>query len=51
MHTPSESGAQSAQVTPQDPVERLQKLKEMMDAGLITASEFEAKRAEIISKM
>ena len=34
-----------------DPVQRLKTLKEMHDAGLITAGEYEAKRAEIISKM
>ena len=34
-----------------DPVERLKKLKEMLDAGLITQSEFDGKRAEIISEM
>ena len=34
-----------------DPVERLKKLKEMLDAGLISAGEFEAKRAEIVSKI
>jgi hypothetical protein len=32
-------------------VERLKKLKEMLDAGLISAGEFEAKRAEIVSKI
>jgi len=35
----------------EDPVERLAKLKKMLDAELITPGEFEAKRAEIISKM
>ena len=34
-----------------NPVQRLKALKEMYDAGLITASEYEGKRAEIISKM
>ncbi len=40
-----------APATPADPVQRLKTLKEMYDAGLITAGEFEAKRAEIIAKM
>jgi len=34
-----------------DPVQRLKALKEMFHAGLISASEYETKRAEIISKM
>ena len=34
-----------------DPVERLKKLKEMLDAELITQGEFDSKRAEIIAKM
>lgn len=34
-----------------DPAQRLKALKEMYDAGLITAGEYEAKRADIISKM
>lgn len=35
----------------EDPAEKLQKLKGMLEAGLITAEEFEAKRADILSKM
>jgi len=34
-----------------DAAQRLKALKEMFDAGLITAGEYEGKRAEIISKM
>ena len=34
-----------------DPVQRLKSLKEMMDMGLISPAEYEAKRAEIISRM
>jgi len=34
-----------------DPVARLKQLKEMMDAGLISPGEFEAKRQEILSSM
>ena len=37
--------------TAKDPVERLKKLKEMKDAGLITEQEYEAKKTEILSKM
>ncbi|MBI3740420.1 MAG: SHOCT domain-containing protein [Chloroflexi bacterium] len=35
----------------EDPSEKLKKLKEMREAGLITEQEYEAKRSEIISKM
>ncbi len=46
------AGAPSAiaSATP-DPVQRLKSLKEMMDMGLISAGEYESKRAEILSKM
>ena len=50
MNQPRNS-AESASSAPQDPVERLKKLKEMLDAGLMSPGEFEAKRAEIIEKM
>ena len=43
--------AGSAPGASQDPVDRLKKLKEMLDAGLISPGEFEAKRAEIIESM
>jgi len=35
--------------TQDDPVERLKKLKQMLEAGLITQGEFDTKRAEILS--
>ena len=35
----------------EDPVQKLKQLKEMMDAGLIAESEYEAKKAEILSRM
>ncbi len=38
-------------LTPDDPAEKLKKLKEMRDSGLITAEEYETKRAEILSRM
>jgi hypothetical protein len=34
-----------------DPAQRLKALKAMYDSGLITAGEYETKRADIISKM
>lgn len=44
-------GRSSATPAGRDPVERLRKLKEMLDAGLISFGEYEAKRAEILSGM
>lgn len=35
----------------EDPVAKLQKLKQMADAGLITEAEYDAKKAEILSRM
>lgn len=37
--------------TPSDPVERLKKLNGLMEAGLITQQEYEAKKAEILSEL
>ncbi len=34
----------------EDPMQKLKKLKDMLDAGLITAQEYEAKKADILSK-
>jgi hypothetical protein len=34
-----------------DPVQKLRRLKDMMDAGLIRAAEYESKKAEILSRM
>ena len=52
VHTPTESAqpTSSAPAT-EDPVEKLKKLKDMFDADLITAEEFEAKKADILSTM
>lgn len=50
MNQPS-SGSERAAAPEQDPVARLKKLKEMVDAGLMSPGEFEAKRAEIIGNM
>ena len=45
------SGTASISPTPtnDDPVERLKKLKQMLEAGLITQGEFDTKKAEIVS--
>jgi len=34
----------------EDPMQKLKKLKDMLDAGLITAQEYEAKKADILSR-
>lgn len=50
--TQSSQPAQSAApVQEQDPMETLSKLKKMLDAGLIEQAEYDAKKAEILSKM
>ena len=43
--------APSSAVSQEDPVQVLMKLKEMLDAGLITAQEYGAKKEEILSRM
>lgn len=47
----SMQAGQQAQPAKEDPVATLQKLKTMLDAQLITAAEYEAKKAEILSRM
>jgi len=41
----------SPAATQDDPVERLKKLKQMFEAGLITQGEFDTKKAEILSSI
>lgn len=36
--------------TPENPVQKLQQLKQMLDAGLITPQEYESKKAEIMAR-
>jgi len=43
--------APSSAVSQEDPVQVLMKLKEMLDAGLISAQEYGAKKEEILSRM
>ena len=43
--------AQAPSTSQEDPVQNLMKLKEMLDAGLITAEEYDAKKADILSRM
>jgi hypothetical protein len=48
LPTPPAGGASASA---DDPVEKLQKLTQMRDSGLITGTEFETKKAEILSEM
>ena len=50
INTPSHQPQATA--TPvEDPMEKLTKLKSMLDMGIITQAEFDAKKADILSKM
>ncbi|MFH1708964.1 MAG: SPFH domain-containing protein [Planctomycetota bacterium] len=42
---------QQAQPPANDPMAKLQKLQQMLDGGLITAAEYDAKKKEILSRM
>lgn len=46
-----QAGDLSPNGTPADPVERLKKLKQMFNSGLISPEEYEAKKADILSGM
>lgn len=48
---PNMANAQSPTQASSDPMEKLSKLKKMLDAGLIEQSEYDAKKAEILSAM
>lgn len=51
---PSPAAAQptsDARESMQDPIEQLKKLGELRDAGILTAEEFDAKKAEILNRM
>ncbi len=45
------AGAQQAAPSSADPVQALQKLKQMLDSGLITQQEYDAKKADILSRL
>ncbi len=49
--TPQPATESSAPTVTEDPVETLAKLKRMLDAGLIDQSEYDAKKAEVLSRM
>lgn len=48
---PASSPARQAETSPSDPVQRMKQLKQMLDDGLITAQEYEAKKADILSRL
>lgn len=45
------TGAAAAAIVPDDPAARLQRLKSLLDGGLITAEDFAAKKQEILSRL
>ena len=47
----SEFAQPSVQISTEDPVETLTKLKRLLDAGLIEQAEYDAKKSEILSRM
>jgi hypothetical protein len=49
INTPSHQPQATAPV--EDPMEKLTKLKSMLDMGILTQEEFDAKKADILSKM
>jgi hypothetical protein len=49
--SPGIAPAQKAELPVEDPAELLKKLKELRQSDLITEQEYEAKKAEILSKM
>lgn len=50
INTPSHQPQVTA-VPVEDPMEKLTKLKSMLDMGILTQAEFDAKKADILSKM
>lgn len=50
INTPSHQ-PQAAAAPVEDPMEKLTKLKSMLDMGILTQAEFDAKKADILSKM
>ena len=50
INTPSHQ-PQATAAPVEDPIEKLTKLKSMLDMGILTQAEFDAKRADILSKM
>lgn len=50
INTPSHQ-PQATSAPVEDPMEKLTKLKSMLDMGILTQAEFDAKKADILSKM
>jgi hypothetical protein len=50
INTPSHQ-PQATAAPVEDPMEKLTKLKSMLDMGILTQAEFDAKKADILSKM
>jgi hypothetical protein len=48
---PAPQAAAPPQVAAADPIEQLRKLGELRDAGIVTDAEFEAKKADLLSRM
>jgi membrane protease subunit (stomatin/prohibitin family) len=46
-----QGGGQAAQAAADDPMAKLQQLKKMLDAGLITQDEYDQKKADILAQM
>jgi membrane protease subunit (stomatin/prohibitin family) len=49
--TPAAAAAAAAAPAAEDPMQKLQKLKAMLDANLISQAEYDQKKADILSKM
>lgn len=47
----NQASSQNTATSTDDPIEKLSKLKKMLDAGLIEQSEYDAKKSEILSAM
>jgi hypothetical protein len=51
LQGPVPAGSQQSSPVQEDPVKKLTQLKAMLDGGLITEAEYEAKKADILSRM
>jgi len=51
LHKPQVIVQQEAKVPQEDPVVKLKQLKDMLDGGLISQAEYDAKKADILSRM
>lgn len=51
VHAAQSGSATVVQQTPLDPLDQLKKLKELHDAGVLTDSEYEAKKADLMGRI